>query len=451
MKKFSNVIPIGLPHTPESEQVIIGTILATPSCLNYSKDRIDANHFFNPTNKIIINAINDLILQNVPPEIIMVYNRLKEKGDNLKIGDLEGLQSYLQYNSDPHYLDHWIGEVKKFYHLRTVIETCHEIVHKSKTMGDTKVEDFIEYAEEKFSKIAQDKITEGLVPVSQLLFETVKEIENRVKNKDCLSGISSSLEALDKMTFGFQKSDLIVLAARPAMGKTALAINIATHAVFKEKKRVAFFSLEMSNRQLIQRMLAISMHIDSRKFRSGDFKGEEILRIKEEIQKFQTDFLLFDDKPGMSIYEIGSRCRRACREYGNIDMIIVDYMQLMSAGTHKKFQNREREISEISVGLKNLAKEMNCPVLALSQLNRGVESREDKRPRPSDLRESGSIEQDSDQILFIYRDEVYNKESPDKGIAEIIIGKNRHGEIGTAKVAYIAQYTQFTNLAYGLE
>jgi replicative DNA helicase len=232
------------------------------------------------------------------------------------------------------------------------------------------------------------------------------------------------------------------------MGKTSLALNFAANAVFLHQKTVAFFSLEMSNAQLMQRMLATAAKIESHKFRDGKMTSEELGRLYPEAASFQTDKLLLDDSPGISIIDLASRCRKVKREKGALDMVIVDYLQLMSAHTSSKgSQNREREISIISMGLKSLAKELSCPVIALSQLNRGLEQRPDKRPRPSDLRESGSIEQDADQILFVYRDEVYNKDSPDKGIAEIIIGKNRHGSIDTVKLAFQSSFTSFHNLA----
>jgi len=233
------------------------------------------------------------------------------------------------------------------------------------------------------------------------------------------------------------------------MGKTALALNIATHAAIKYERVVAFFSLEMSSEQLMQRILATTSRIESHKFRNGDITSSELERLYPEAQALQCDRLFFDDTAGISITELASRCRKLKREKGALDLIFVDYLQLMSAAPAGGRQpaNREREISIISMGLKALAKELRCPVIALSQLNRGLEQRPDKRPRPADLRESGSIEQDADMIMFVYRDEVYHPETPDKGVAEIIIGKNRHGALATVKLAFQSDFTSFHNLA----
>lgn len=446
---FSAVIPAGLPHTNDAEQAVIGTILATPSSVLGATEKIVPDYFFDPVHKIIIMAITDLIAENKPPEFTLVYNRLREKGDNLKIGDLEGIRRFLEFNSRPEFLGHWLDEVKKYWELRTVIEVCSEIVAKGKHVAGANVENFLNYAESKFVEIAESRLTSGLSPVSKIVAQTLKEFEAVFRKEGQITGVSSGFRDLDQITSGFQPSDLIILAARPAMGKTALALNFAYNAVFNAKKTVAFFSLEMSSNQLMQRMLATAAKIDSNKFRNGKMSSEDFDKLYPEVAKFQTDLLMFDDSPGISIIDLASRCRKAKRERGSLDLIIIDYLQLMSAGNlnSKGFQNREREISVISMGLKNLAKELNCPVIALSQLNRGLEMRPDKRPRPSDLRESGSIEQDSDLILFVYRDEVYNKDSTDKGIAEIIIGKNRHGPTETVQLAFQSNYTSFYNLS----
>lgn len=446
---FSAVAPVGLPHTQDAERAVIGTILATPASVLGVSEKIVPDYFFDPIHKIIILAIYDLISENKPPEFTLVYNRLREKGDNLKIGDLEGVRVFLEYNARPEFLGYWLDEVKKYWELRTVIEACSEIMAKGKHVAGANVEEFLHYAESKFVAISESRLTSGLAPASKIIDQTLKEFEALFRKEGQITGVSSGFRDLDDITSGFQKSDLIILAARPAMGKTALALNIAHNAVFHSKKNVAFFSLEMSNQQLMQRMLAMAAKIDSNKFRNGKMSTADLEKLYPEVAKFNTDALMFDDTPGISIIDLASRCRKAKRERGNLDLVIVDYLQLMSAGhmNSRGMHNREREISTISVGLKNLAKELNCPVIALSQLNRGLEMRPDKRPRPSDLRESGSLEQDADLILFVYRDEVYNKESPDKGTAEIIIGKNRHGPIETVQLAFQSNYTSFYNLS----
>jgi replicative DNA helicase len=439
----------GLPYSKEAEQAVLGTILATPSSVLGCTEKLVPEYFFDPSHKIIVSAICDLMLENKPADLTLVYGKLREKGDNLKIGDLEGVRRLLEFNARPELLSYWLDEVKKYWELRSVIEVCAEIVSRGKKVAGANVDEFLGYAESKFMQLAESRITTGLVPASSVLRETILDLEKLFQNPGKVTGVPSGFSDLDKITAGFQPSDLIILAARPAMGKTAIALNFAAHAALKMQKTVAFFSLEMSNSQLMQRMLATAAKIESNKFRDGKLTSEELSRLYPEAALFQTDRLSLDDSPGISIVDLASRCRKLKREKGTLDMIIVDYLQLMSAGIMggKGSQSREREISIISMGLKSLAKELDCPVIALSQLNRGLEQRPDKRPRPSDLRESGSIEQDADLIFFVYRDEVYNKESPDKGIAEIIIGKNRHGSIDTVKLAFQSNYTSFHNLA----
>ena len=336
---------------------------------------------------------------------------------------------------------------KKYWELRLIIETCHAIVEKAKNVVGANITDFLQYAEQAFIRLSDSRVNLGLKSASEIVKETVLSLEELIKNPGKVTGIPSGFIDLDKITAGFQPSDLIILAGRPAMGKTGLALNIAAHAIFQYKKRVAFFSLEMSNQQIMQRILSTMAKIESHKFRNGKMTSDDLERLYPQVSSLQHDNLLIDDTPALSITELSSRCRKVKREKGNLDLIIIDYLQLMTVFNAQKNQSREREISIISTGLKALAKELSCPVIALAQLNRGLEQRPDKRPRPSDLRESGSIEQDADLILFIYRDEVYNKESQDKGIAEVIIGKNRHGPIDTVKLAFQSNYTSFHNLA----
>ena len=439
----------GLPYSKEAEQAVLGTILATPSAVLGYTEKLVVEYFFDPHHKFIVSAVCDLLMDNKPTDVTLVYGKLREKGDNLKIGDLEGVRRLLEFNARPELLGYWLDEVKRYWELRSVIEVCAEIVSRGKKVAGANVDEFLGYAESKFMQLAESRITTGLIPASVVLRETILDLEKLFQNPGQVTGIPSGFSDLDKITAGFQPSDLIILAARPAMGKTAIALNFAVYAALRHQKTVAFFSLEMSNSQLMQRMLATAAKIESNKFRDGKMTSDELSRLYPEAAAFQTDRLSLDDSPGISIIDLASRCRKLKREKGALDLIIVDYLQLMSAGSlgGKGGQNREREISIISMGLKALAKELSCPVIALSQLNRGLEQRPDKRPRPSDLRESGSIEQDADLILFVYRDEVYNKESPDKGIAEIIIGKNRHGSIDTVKLAFQSNFTSFHNLA----
>ncbi|MBX9703417.1 MAG: replicative DNA helicase, partial [Silvanigrellaceae bacterium] len=402
----------GLPHTREAEQAVLGTILSTPSCIDGNTDKLIPDYFFDPAHRVIVTAVREMVTEAIPPDIALVYEHLRAKGDHIKAGELEGLRRLLEFNARPEHLDYWLDEVKKYWELRLVIETCASIVHRGKKVTGANVQEFLSEAEAAFIRLGESRVTKGLIPAAEVIRSTILELEELFKHPGKITGVPSGFVDLDAITAGFQPSDLIILAARPAMGKTSLALNFATNSFLYGQKTVAFFSLEMSNSQLMQRMLATAAKIESHKFRNGKMTTEELTRLYPEAAAFQTDKLLLDDSPGLSIVDLASRCRKVKREKGSLDLIVVDYLQLMSAGNIGKgggggsASSREREISIISMGLKSLAKELNCPVIALAQLNRGLEQRPDKRPRPSDLRESGSIEQDADLILFVYRDEV---------------------------------------------
>jgi replicative DNA helicase len=440
-------IQTGLPFSLEAERAVIGTILATPSVVHTIE--LNLNYFFQPDHRLIITAMQEIIKENKPPEPVLIYNKLKEQDNHLKVGDFKGLIFFLEFNSRPEFIEYWLAEVKKYWKLRTIVEVCGEVSQNGKDLGDSYIETFLSYAESKFFEISESMVQKELTPVSEIVKKVISDFENLFKNDGKTSGVPSGFDGLDKIFGGFQPSDLIILAARPAMGKTSLALNFAQHAAINLKKTVAFFSLEMSSTQIMQRMISTTAKVESQKFRTGQMTQEELKRIYPcAASLYEDNSLYIDDTASISILDLASRCRRLKREKGKLDMIFIDYLQLMSAANvhNKNMQNREREISVISMGLKALAKELNCPVIALSQLNRLLEQRTDKRPRPSDLRESGSIEQDADQIMFVYRDEVYNKDSPEKGVAEIIIGKNRHGAIDTVKLAFDNIYTKFYNM-----
>ena len=436
------------PHSLEAELAIIGAILTTPSAAGDHTDKLRAEYFFVETHQIVIETVVELLFDSVPPDIVNLYERLRFKNQHLNVGDIDGLRNFYQYGSNPENLGYWLGEVKRYWELRMIVEKCSDLAARGRRVAGANVEGFLQEAEETFMQLAESRTTSGLTPASKIVRDTIQELEALFNNPGGITGIPSGFTDLDAVTAGFQPSDLIILAARPAMGKTALVLNLATFAAIASQKYVALFSLEMSKQQLMQRMLATAARIESHRFRDGKMSADELHRLYPEAANFQTDRLMIDDTASISLLDLRSRCRQMKREKGHVDMIIVDYLQLMTAGGSVGAKaSREREVSIISMGLKALAKELACPVIALAQLNRGLEQRPDKRPRSSDLRESGSIEQDADQIMFIYRDEVYNKDSPDKGIAEIIIGKNRHGSTETVKLAFQSEFTSFHNLA----
>jgi replicative DNA helicase len=440
--------PVTAPHSIEAELAVIGTILCIPSCVFDIADRLRPEYFFVEEHALVITTFVELVQENTPPDTVNVLERLRFRGLESKVGGVEGLRKYQDYASSPENVSHWANQIKHYWELRLVVEKCSELAERGRKVAGANLEEFLRDAEETFRKLADARLTKGLIPSSDVVRETIQELDRVMNNPGNTSGVPSGFVDLDQITAGFQPSDLVILAARPAMGKTSLALNFAANAAINAKRYVAFFSLEMSKIQLMQRMLSTAARVPSHKFRKGDFTGEELTKLYPEAQSFNTDRLMIDDSPGISLFDLTSRCRAMKREKGACDMVIVDYLQLMTAGgAGGKNANREREISIISMGLKNLAKELSCPVIALAQLNRGLEQRPDKRPKPSDLRESGSIEQDADQIMFVYRDEVYNRESTEKGIAEIIIGKNRHGPTDSIKLAFQSEFTSFHNLA----
>lgn len=436
------------PHSLEAELAIIGAVLTSPSAAIEHAGRLRPDFFFLESHQIIVHSMVELLSENIPPDIINLYERLRFKNQHLGVGDIEGLRSFYQAGSHPENLGFWLAEVKRYWELRMVVEKCADLATRGRRVAGANVEAFLQEAEETFMQLAESRVTAGLTPASEVVRETILELENLFNNPGGITGVPSGFVDLDNITAGFQPSDLIILAARPAMGKTSLALNFASHAAIQGKKWVAFFSLEMSKLQLMQRLLSTAARIQAHRFRDGKMSAEELHRLYPEAANFQTDRLMIDDTPAISLVELSSRCRKMKREKGAVDIIIIDYLQLMTAGGMAGAKaNREREVSIISMGLKGLAKELSCPVIALAQLNRGLEQRPDKRPKSSDLRESGSIEQDADQIMFVYRDEVYNRDSPDKGIAEIIIGKNRHGPLDVVRLAFQSEYTAFHNLA----
>ncbi len=436
------------PHSLEAETAALGTILTTPSAIIEHAGNLNPEHFFIESHRILAQAMLELIADSIPVDAINVLERLRHKNQHLAVGEFEGLNTMRSYGMYAEHLGFYLAQVKRYWELRTVVDVCFELGNRGIRVADANVEAFLAEAELTFTRLAESRVSSGLVPAMEVVRETIQDLEKLFNNPGSVTGVPSGYVDLDNITSGFQGSDLIILAARPAMGKTALALNIATNAAFGGDKYVAVFSLEMGKKQLMQRMLSTAARIQAHHFRDGKMSSEELDKLYPEAARFYTDKLMLDDTPSISLTDLTSRCRKMKREKGRVDMIVIDYLQLMTAGgLARATTSRERELAIISGGLKNLAKELSCPVIALAQLNRGLEQRPDKRPKMSDLRESGSIEQDADQIMFIYRDEYYNKDSQDKGIAEVIIAKNRHGALDTIKLAFQPEFTAFHNLA----
>ena len=434
------------PHSVESERAVLGAILTdTNSRMDVlSSAKITPEHFFVDIHRKIFEYILSDDEANREVDVFLISDRLRHSGyENPNyVCDI--------VNDSPMTLNvgYYADIVRKNYYLRRIIIACQDTAHKAMTV-DGEIHTFIEQVEKEFLQISSDQEhNSGLVNASDALASTLEEIERRITLDGEITGVNSGFNDLDKFTGGWQKSDLVILAARPGMGKTALALNWLVNALKSgENVNAAMFTLEMSKEQLIERLIAAEGRIESTKLRKGDLDEDEqnkLMNAARYIHAFGNR-LVIDETPGITLLELRSRCRRYAREHG-LNLIIIDYLQLMSGSVSAQKQSREREISEISMGLKALAKELSVPIIALAQLNRGPDSRPDKRPKISDLRESGSMEQDADQILFVYRDDYYNQQSEYAGKAEVLVSKNRHGETGSLFLAWQPSYVSFFNL-----
>lgn len=434
------------PQNLEAEQSILGGILLNNQSLNQVLEILAVDDFYSEAHRKIFTAILDLSEKSEPIDLITLSDALKDRGRLDQVGGIAYLSSLVENVPSAANIAYYSKIVKEKSILRKLIGTATEILDKSYGIGSD-IDSVLDEAEHAIFEIAQKKIKPAFSPIKDVVKETFKNIEKLYEKKELITGVASGFEKLDEMTAGLQKSDLIVVAGRPSMGKTAFALNIAQHAAINEGVPVAVFSLEMSKEQLALRMLSSEARVDSQRLRKG-FLGETDWPKLTAAAGSLSDALIFiDDTPAITALEMKAKARRLKAEHG-LGLIILDYLQLMK-GSDSTRDSREQEISEISRSLKALAKELNIPVIALSQLNRKVEDRTNRRPQMADLRESGAIEQDADVIIFLYRDEVYNKseDNPEKGIAEVIIGKQRNGPVGTIKVAFLERYTRFENLA----
>lgn len=385
----------------------------------------------------------ELYQLNEPTDILTVADKLRRQGSDAEYVGPQFLVELTEAAPVAQNVEYYAKIVKEHHYLRQIITQCQDTIQRAMTYDGT-VSSFIGDLEKQFLEISNSNDTKGIVPIQKVLEESIDDLERRINAAGQMTGVASQFIDLDRITGGWQRTDLIVIAARPGMGKTAFALNCLINAA-RTGKAVTFFSLEMSRIQLQFRVWSAEARIDASKFRRGDFSDEELDRLAHASQSLNGINIGIDDTPGLSIMELRSRCRRYKKERG-LDMIIVDYLQLMTSPSARKQDNREREIAEISAGLKALAKELDIAVIALAQLNRGADARPDKRPKISDLRESGSIEQDADMILFLYRDEYYNRDSEDVGKAQVIIGKNRHGSIEDVNLAFAPNFLKFSNL-----
>ncbi len=440
------------PHSMEAESSVLGGLLLDNKSWEQVADLLSEGVFYRYEHRLVYTAIHALVNASRPADVITVYEHLQSIGKAEEVGGLGYLNSLAQYVPSASNIRRYAEIVRERSILRKLVTASDEIDTNAFNTQGKSVPQILDEAEQKIFQIGEEgsRLKQGFQSMQELAVDLMGRVDEMSKNPNDITGVASGFVDFDKMTSGMQAGDLIVLAARPSMGKTALAINIAEHVALNEGLPVAVFSMEMGASQLAIRIVGSIGRIDQQRLRTGKLNQEEWPRLTEAIEKLRNISLHIDETPSLTPMELRANARRLARTCGKLGLIVVDYLQLMSGNTSSNNgDNRATEIGEISRGLKMLAKELQCPVIALSQLNRSVETRTDKRPMMSDLRESGAIEQDADVIMFIYRDDYYNKDSKEPGVAEIIIGKHRNGPTGTVKLAFLKPITRFESLASG--
>ncbi len=434
-----------LPHDLLAEKALVGCLLIDGNAYaEIANLKLTPDQFYDPRYGTVFEIITDLSLANRAIDFVTVCNRLKDRGRLEQVGGESFVSSLTEDQASSANVYEYAKITKDKFSMREIIKTAMRVVQTGMSYtGDA--ENFIQDVESSFFKLTNEAKTGGMVKINVTLRENLKELEDTSRRVGEISGLSTGYPKLDEKLLGMQPGQLIVLAARPAMGKTSLALNIAVSTCLQSSLPVAIFSLEMLAAELSMRVLTGRARVDSKRVRTKNFLDTDLRSLAKATQELSNLPIYINDSGNTTILDIQSQCRKIKADQG-LGLIVIDYLQLMGS-TSKNIQ-REQQIAEISRGLKTMAKELECPVIALSQLNRGVESRPDKRPTTADLRESGAIEQDADIVMFVYRDEVYHKDSKEPGVAEIIIGKNRAGEIGTAKLSWVGAYTSFENLTY---
>jgi replicative DNA helicase len=439
------------PHSLEAESSVLGGLLLDNGAWDRVGDLIQEDNFYRAEHKLVYGAIAQLINASKPADVITVFEHLQSKGRSDDVGGLAYLNSLAQYVPSAANIRRYAEIVRERSILRKLLTASDEIATAAFNPQGRPVDRILDEAEQKIFHIGEEgsRMKQGFQSLDNLVVGLMDRVQEMADNPNDVTGVPTGFYDLDRMTAGLQPGDLVVLAARPSMGKTAFAVNIAEHVALNEGLPVAVFSMEMGAAQLAVRIVGSIGRIHQGHLRTGKLTDEEWPRLTEAIERLRTVSLHIDETPGLTPSELRANARRLARQCGKLGLIVVDYLQLMSGSGKSDSENRATELGEISRGLKMLAKELQCPVIALSQLNRSVEQRTDKRPMMSDLRESGAIEQDADIIMFIYRDEYYNKDSKEPGVAEIIIGKQRNGPTGTVKLTFLNALTRFESLASG--
>lgn len=433
-----------LPHSAEAEQSVVGSMIMDKDAILTASEIITKEDFYQNQYGILYDAMIELYNEGKPVDLVTLNNKLREKDIPDELCSIEFVRDLVSAVPTSANVRYYANIVKEKAVLRRLIKIT-EGISSDCYMNKEKVEVILENAEKQVFDIVQNRSTGDFANIKEVVISTLEGIELATKSKGSVTGLSTGFYDLDYKTAGLQPSDLIIIAARPAMGKTAFVLNIAEHVAVKSNITTAIFSLEMSKEQLVKRILSMNSKVDSQAIRSGELQDDDWIKLVESARKIGGSGLVIDDTPSISVQELRSKCRKLKLEK-NLGLVIIDYLQLMTSGSNRSNESKQQEVSEISRNLKALAREINAPVIALSQLSRAVEQRPDKRPMMSDLRESGAIEQDADIVMFIYRDDYYNKESEEAGVSEIIIGKQRSGPTGTVKLAWLSQYTKFGNL-----
>ena len=441
------------PHSIEAESSVLGGLLLDNGAWDRVGDLLVDGDFYRHEHQLIYAAIGALVNASKPADVITVFEHLQNQGLETSVGGLGYLNSLAQYVPSASNIRRYAEIVRERSILRKLVSASDDIATAAFNPKGRPVDKILDEAEQKIFHIGEEgsRMKQGFQSMDSLVVQLLDRVQEMADNPNDITGVPTGFHDLDRMTSGLQPGDLVVLAARPSMGKTAFAINIAEHVALNEGLPVAVFSMEMGAAQLAVRIVGSIGRVDQGHLRTGKLSDEEWPRLTEAIERLRTVSLHIDETPGLTPSELRANSRRLARQCGKLGLIVVDYLQLMSGSGGSDGDNRATELGEISRGLKMLAKELQCPVIALSQLNRGVEQRTDKRPMMSDLRESGAIEQDADIIMFIYRDDYYNKDSKDPGVAEIIIGKQRNGPTGTIRLAFLKPLTRFESLATGFD
>ena len=432
-----------MPQDIQAEEAVLGAMLINNEIIGQVAEILSGEDFFRQQNGALFHAITELYRENRAADPVTILDRLRENGIPEEMGSAELIRRLIESVPSSARAMDYANIVYEKSTLRRLIRTAEEIETDCYT-GQQKLNDILDETEKKVFRLVQSRNTQDFRPISDVVMQVLRRIELASQTKGHITGLPTGFADLDYRTAGLQPADFILVAARPSMGKTAFVLTIADYVTVKKKESVAIFSLEMSAEQLVNRMLAMESQIDAQALRSGDLSDRDWEALMESSETIGTSRLIIDDTPGIKVSEIRSKCRKYKLEQ-DIKLVIIDYIQLMS-GSGSRSDNRQQEVSDISRGLKSLARELNVPIIELSQLNRAVESRADHRPMLADIRESGAIEQDADVIMFLYRDDYYNEDSPEKNIAEVIVAKQRNGPTGTVKLGWQPKFTRFVNL-----